>query len=428
MGDEGEEYAGEEEILGDEEAGDGGAGGPDYAAEGTAHGERLQAMNAAATSDIGVVVDIGSGFTKAGLQSDDAPTCIIPSIVGHPRPRYATYYDGSPHFVGHEAVEERSRLSFTHPVDHGHVDDMLEIEELLNYVFYRRLEVEPSSKALLLTEPSLCSQKHRERMAELCFEVYDVPELNLAIQGIMSLYATGRTTGLVVEIGDGVTQIVPVYEGYADKSAVRRSDFGGQEVSMHLQRMLCENYMLTTRDDMEHVRMIKETVCYCALDPSEEEERDDIYASYELPDGMTLRDNATTSVQLGVERFKAVEALFDPSLMHRDNPPIIDLIWKSIHASAMETRKSLLNSVVLSGGTTLFQGLPERIEKEIRVAAPPQAWNHVRVIADPGRLFGVWMGAKLFCGLRAMQTTVWTSKQEWEDEGSNVVHKKVQLK
>lgn len=391
---------------------------------------RIAQLSAMGTSDdsVGVVVDLGSGFTKAGLQTDDSPTCIIPSIVGHPRPRYASYYDGEPRFVGHEAVEQRSRLSFINPVDHGHIDDWFEVEELLNFVFHRKLAVEPSNHPLLLTEPPLCSAKHREAMAELCLETYQVPELNMSVQGIMSLFATGRTTGLVVEIGDGVTQIVPVYEGYADKTAIRRSDFGGQEVSMTLQRMLCENYPMTTRDDFEHVRMIKESMCYCTLNKNEEAEREDIYATYELPDGMTLRDNTTTQIQLGPERFKAVEVLFDPMSIGRDNLPITDLIWQAIHASAMQIRKALLGSLVLSGGTTLCQGLPERVEKEIRQAAPPQAWGQVRVIAEPGRLFGVWMGARVFCSMRSMQTNVWISRQDWEEVGPNIVSQKVQLK
>lgn len=68
---------------------------------------------------------------------------------------------------------------------------------------------------------------------------------------------TGRTTGLVVEIGEGVTQVVPVHEGFMDKTAIRRSDFGGQEITMYLQKLLCDNgYQMTCRDDFVRIMEI----------------------------------------------------------------------------------------------------------------------------------------------------------------------------
>eukprot|EP00382_Lankesteria_abbotti_P001695 CAMPEP_0113856596 /NCGR_PEP_ID=MMETSP0372-20130328/9353_1 /TAXON_ID=340204 /ORGANISM="Lankesteria abbotti" /LENGTH=385 /DNA_ID=CAMNT_0000831673 /DNA_START=98 /DNA_END=1255 /DNA_ORIENTATION=+ /assembly_acc=CAM_ASM_000359 len=378
-----------------------------------------------------VIVDIGSGFIKAGLRTDENPRAILPSLVGRPRRRYSSKYDGEPAFVGDDAISRRHELSFTYPIDHGHVDDWLEIEELFNYLFHTEMAIDLKDHPVLLTEPPLASQIHREKLAEVIFELYDAPELNLSLQGIMALYSTGRSTGLVVEVGEGVTQVVPVYEGYTDKSCIKRSDFGGQELTMYLQKLLCDNgYAMTSRDDYENVRLIKESVCYVAVDPAEEDLRDDLNVTHTLPDGMTLRDGVTNTITLGPERFYCPEALFDPHLLQRDNPPLTELIWQAVQASPMETRRSALGAVILSGGSTLFPGLPERLTKEIKQTSPPQARSSVRVIANDDRLFADWLGAQSFCdpGIRSMQDHLWTTSEDWAEVGPSIVHKKVALR
>lgn len=200
---------------------------------------------------------------------------------------------------------------------------------------------------------------------------------------------------------------------------------------MFLQKLLCDQgYPLTTRDDFEHVRMIKESLCYVALDPLEEEQKSDIQMTYTLPEGMTLRDGVTTEITVGPERFYTPEALFEPHLVHRDNIPLTELIWQSIQTSAIDQRKSLMGTVMLSGGSSLFPGLPERLEKEMKLTSPLQARGAVKVHASDDRLFGVWLGARFFCepNLRPMQDHLWITKDEWAEIGPNVVHEKVALK
>lgn len=378
-----------------------------------------------------LIVDIGSGFIKAGLQTDTSPPCIFPTLVGRPRRRFVDQFKGSPFFVADDAICSRHSLSFSYPVDHGHVEDWLDLEHLFQYLFSQGLGLDSTQdRSVLLTEPPMASSKHRETLVELMMDLFGMSEVNLSIQGIMALYAYGRTTGLVIEIGEGVTQIVPVHDGFTDRASIRRLDLGGQELTMYLQKLLSEaGYCVTSRDDYEHVRSIKETLCYVAVDPYEEDKRTDNDAEYVLPDGMTLRDG-TTSVIVGSERFYCPEVLFDPRIIQRDCPSIIDLVWQSIQASPIETRKSALGSVILSGGSSLFPGLPERVEKEIKRISPPQARSTVRVHASDDRLFGVWLGARLFAepAMRPMQSLYWISRQEWEEEGERVVARKTLLR
>lgn len=378
------------------------------------------------TAPPAVVIDLGSGFIKAGLQSDTLPTCILPSLIGRPRRRFTYQFQENQTFAGDEAVAYRHQLSFSNPINHGHIEDWIELEELLGYTFRVGLGIDTKDRPILLSAPPLASTTHQQRLVESMIEIHEFNEVNLSIQGILALYATGRTTGLVVEIGEGVTQVVPVHEGYADKASVRRSDFGGYEITCYLQKLLCENgYALTTRDDMEHVRLIKESLCYVALDPLQEDSRTDLEETYVLPDGMKLRDG-NTSIVVGPERFYCAEVIFEPRICQRDNPPITDLIWQAVQSSPIETRKSQLNSVILSGGTSMLQGFQERLQKELKKIAPSQARGSVNVYANDDRLFGVWLGGRLFCqpSMRTMQNNLWITKDEWLEEGPNVVLRK----
>lgn len=378
-----------------------------------------------------VIVDIGSGFMKAGLQTDEeGPSCVIPTFVGRPRKRFVDDFEGSPLLVADDAISMRHRLSFVYPVDHGHIEDWVEVEALFQYIFEKGVAVEPKDRAVLLTEPPMASSSHRERLVEMALEAYEASEVNLSIQAIMALYATGRTTGLVLEAGEGVTQVVPVHDGFIQKSSIRRADMGGLDITMYLQKTLCNyGYPLTSRDDFEHIRSVKESVCYAAQDPSVEDSCTDIDATYSLPDGMVLRDGSTT-ITVGAERFYCVETLFNPRIVQRDCPSVIELLWQAVQASPMETRKYILASIIVSGGTSLFPGFPERVEAEMVRIAPPQAKSVVRVHANEDRLFGVWMGAKLFCepGLRTVQAPYWISRDDWEEEGGRAVARKIPVR
>eukprot|EP00922_Rhytidocystis_sp_ex-Travisia-forbesii_P020103 GHVS01029637.1.p1 GENE.GHVS01029637.1~~GHVS01029637.1.p1 ORF type:complete len:441 (+),score=56.83 GHVS01029637.1:40-1323(+) len=415
-------YQEEEEVYGDSE-------------EGGLLGRRGLDSGEVADDDVGdsapaILIDNGSGYMKAGFATDVLPTVVFPTIVGRPRRRFVELYGGQP-LVGEEAMAERHHMSFSHPIDHGHIDDWIEMEEVWTHLF-KRLGVENAkNNPVLLTEPPLCSQVHREHMAEIMLEVYEAPEINISCQGLMGIYATGRTTGFVLDIGEGITQCVPVFDGFTEKGSVKRSDFGGQELTMYLQKILCDiGYPMTSRDDYEHVRLIKESLCFCSLNPIEDQRSTELTQTYPLPEGVTLRDGATTEIVLGPERFYPAEALFNPQLCGRDSLPLTELIWQAIHACPLETRKTLMSNIVVSGGSSMFPGFPERLENELRNTAPSQARSSVRVIAPEDRLYLVWQGCRTFGSsrLRPLQDHCWVSRQEWEECGKNVIHKKAVLK
>lgn len=143
-------------------------------------------------------------------------------------------------------------------------EDMLHVWD---HTFYERLKIDPKECKILLTEPPLNPLKNREKMVETMFEKYQFDGVYIAIQAVMTLYAQGLMTGVVVDSGDGVTHIVPVFDGFALPHLTRRLDVAGRDVTRYLIKLLLlRGYAFNRTADFETVRQIKEKLCYVGYD------------------------------------------------------------------------------------------------------------------------------------------------------------------
>ena len=369
-----------------------------------------------------LVIDNGTGLSKNGYAGEDQPRTVFPTLVGYPKyqgimsdvDQYVRDY-----FVGEEGMILRGVVKLMYPLEHGSVKDWDAMEKIWHYTFHNDLRVNPSDHPVLLTEPPLNPDLNKQKMFEIMFNTFIVPALYVSMQAVLSLYASGRTTGLVIDAGDGVIHIVPIYEGFAISHAIKRIDIAGRDITAHLQKLLMSRgFKFISSAEKEIVRDIKERLCYVALEPEKEmklaEKHQGLEKQYILPDGNTIT--------IGAERFMAPEAFFNPQLIGREEEPLDEAIYGSVSACDIDLRKELYQNIVLSGGSTMFPGLKERLHKELSELVPENV--EIRIDAPPERRYSVWIGGSILASLKTFQR-LWISKKEFEDQGASVAKRTI---
>ncbi|CAR29310.1 ZYRO0G05676p [Zygosaccharomyces rouxii] len=367
-----------------------------------------------------VVLDNGSAILKAGYSGEDRPKFLEHSIVGSPRHGYVNDSSKDDTFVGNLAQERRSILQLRHPVDHGVVKNWNDMELIWDYMFKDKLKLKDVDEhPVLITEAPLNPVSNRDEMCDLLFESFGVQALYVANPAVLSLYASGKISGCVLDCGDGYSCSVPVYQGYTLKSAIKRIDLGGRDLTEQLQLQLRKStgLSLTTSGEMELVRMIKEKSCYVAVDLDIEEEKcnyegDQVGLKFKLPDGKFIT--------LSKDRFQVPEILFQPSVISSEVSSIPEIIWQSVSKLDTDLRPQMWSDILLSGGTTMLKGFGNRLVQELDKLN--QAQSRVKIWAPPERKYTSWIGGSILAELSTFQKIIVT-KSQWQEDPS-IIHTK----
>jgi centractin len=319
-------------------------------------------------------------------------------------------------FVGKKLDEHRGAFVLESPMSHGIVTEMDAMERLWEHCYSKAcLHAKQEEHPVLMTEAPLNPSKNRDQIAEIFFESMRVPALYFSPPSVLSLYASGRTTGVVLDVGEGVTHAVPVYEGFALPHSVTRSNIAGRDVTRLLQKQLRRSGLaLTTTAEADLVKTIKEETCYLTPSPVYDDTLEkESKTQYQLPDGQ--------AITLSSERYLAPNVLFDPTMIGSEEASVADVLVNSIQKSDLELRPKLYSQMVLSGGSTLTPGFGDRLLYEIRARSPSHA--RIRISAPPERLVSTYVGGSILASLATFKS-MWVSRAEYEEHGSSIMHRR----
>jgi centractin len=370
-----------------------------------------------------IIIDIGSGEVKAGISGQEAPKTIFPNYIGEPKYRKVlrTFSKENQElresYTGSDCEKYMGVLKLRYPVKNGVFENDQDILTLFNYI-YSKLEInseEIREHPVLITEPLLNPYSNRENIATALFENLSVPALFFASQPILSLFSTSNTSGVVLESGDGVSQCCVVYEGYSIPNSYLRFDFGGRDVTEYLQTLLRrQGYSFNTTAEFQIVKKIKEQLCYMVItnfDGNKKAETGE--TNYILPDG--------NSIKIRDEKVLAPEILFKPYLIGYEYLGFQEMISNALNKVDLDLRSKLYSSIMLSGGNTLWKGIPEKTHTEIKKFAPKHM--KIKLHVPNNRQYACWIGGNVISTLEIFKK-MWVSKNDWSEKGKSIIHMK----
>eukprot|EP00053_Salpingoeca_punica_P004509 m.49475 g.49475 ORF g.49475 m.49475 type:complete len:514 (+) comp12826_c1_seq1:2177-3718(+) len=400
-----------------------------------------------------IVIDLGSNTVKAGFAGQDAPKFVLSSVVGGIRSEHIMDLEKHKHidrdfYVGDEAWAYKDILQIKRVLQRGVVKEWDHLRRLLEHLFYQEMKLTPESireHPVLISEEPLNPKGNREKIAELLFNHFNVPALFVANTSTLALYASQRITGVVVDIGYGVSTSVAVYDGDVLPNTLRRLNIGGYDLDLYLMRLMNEKgYRFNELNVFDNfiIRDLKERTCYVAPDYDAELKRignsdvkskwakggnslavkydvtghgNDMLPGYEkkgIPDEITIEK----------ERFQCAEALFDPqAYLGQDTiiPGVHKMVMETIKACPIDLVKEMYGNIVLSGGTTLLEGFADRLRHDLREIAPPSVL--IQIDATKNRHLGAWIGGSILASVKSFNPH-WISLEEYRSIGKDIVH------
>uniref|UniRef100_A0A8C7JQ21 Actin-like protein 6A n=1 Tax=Oncorhynchus kisutch TaxID=8019 RepID=A0A8C7JQ21_ONCKI len=414
-----------------------------------------------------LVFDIGSYTVRAGYAGEDCPKADFPTVMGVTLDREdgSTPMEtdggdkgkqGTNYFIDTNQLRvARENMEVMSPLKNGMIEDWDSFQAILDHTYKMHFKSEPSIHPVLMSEASWNTRAKREKLTELMFEHYNIPAFFLCKTAVLSSFANGRSTGLVLDSGATHTTAIPVHDGYVLQQGIVKSPLAGDFMSMQCRELFQElnveivpPYMIASKDAVrdgtpaswkkkEKLPQVTRswhnyiTIIIIFLSPSSvlqvsDSPYDEQVAAqmptvhYELPNGYNC--------DFGAERLKIPEGLFDPSnakgLSGNTMLGVGHVVTTSVGMCDIDIRPGLYGSVVVTGGNTLISGFTDRLTRELSQKTPPSM--RLKLIANNTtveRRFSAWIGGSILASLGTFQQ-MWISKQEYEEGGKQCVDRK----
>jgi actin beta/gamma 1 len=367
-----------------------------------------------------IILDIGSGYCKAGFSGDAEPKIITPTVVGHPKNSDSENVDDTNNLIfGQEALNKKNELNLIHPVQKGIITDWENLAYFLDNLFKNYLQIDPKNYGMFITETPLTSESNRKKLVDLMFDTFQIPSIFINNGAILSLYGACKFSGFVIDSGYEFSEIVPLRNRFPFNDTIKKLDLGGNTINEYLEKLLIKNGVNPSYLNENEINKIKEQYCYVSQNNTKEEKEknniNNIEITYELPD--------KSKIKINEERFLAPEINFHPELIGKEFGGLAQIFCNSMYEVDNCTKQQFDGTIVLSGGNTLFPNFAERLTKEIKQYYGGKFKNRIEMVVVPQRKYIQWIGASIF-SIMNIFNGLCTSNQEYLENGASIVNKK----
>nr|CAB3219850.1 actin-like protein 6B [Phallusia mammillata] len=408
-----------------------------------------------------LVFDVGSHTVRAGYAGEDCPKADFPTAIGvemidqmetdggEVKPEKKLSIDTN------KLLYPKKGAEVVNCLEDGMIKDWDTFEALLNHTYKNYIRSDSDLHPVLVTEPAWNSREKREKLAELMFEKYNAPAFFVCKSPVLTAFANGRYTGVILDSGATHTSAVPVHDGFVLQQSFVKSPLAGDFVLMQCREMLksmnidvVPHYMVASKEEVKVDAPAKWEKKKNLPEVTESWKR------YML--NHTLKDFAASILQVsdttynemecmnmakvpyyfpngfnhefGPERLSVVENLFNPINVRGAAPNsmlgVPHVVTSCINMCDVDIRPGLYNSVIVTGGNTLLQGFTDRLNWELSSKTPPTMRLKVNCTSSSvERKYSPWIGGSILASLGTFQQ-MWISKLEYEEGGKSCVERK----
>lgn len=390
-----------------------------------------------------IVLDFGSYSSRIGFAGEDSPRCIVPTDVGVDKGASPSYVVEPYYKKGKETMEIHNPMN-----ERGLIEDWDAIEAIFDHACADSLSIEASEHPVMLAEPNFNTRALRERFTELLFEKYDIPALFISKSAVLSCFANGRSSGLVIDLGATQSSVVPVQEGFVLQKNAIYSQVGGNCLDEYFYSLLnaelksirhpgvralwevqSNNKLPDSSKSFQYqsrlrvIQQVKEGICRASDTTFDLAQNISIpKVPYELPDGSTIH--------IGPMRFEVPELLFQTKSAQENSLKTIPnhfsiqkMVNDATNTCEIDFRRDLYHNIILTGGSSCFENLPTRLERELAAVVPTMFKMRVVAPHPPERKISSWLGGSILASLGSFHD-MWISKSEYAEHGASLIQRK----